>query len=43
MQFVERIAEIPGNVGITSQWQENCQAWTDYQNSIDPEEDDSGV
>jgi hypothetical protein len=43
MQFVERINEIPGNVGVTPEWESNCQAWMEYQNSIKPEEIDSGV
>jgi len=43
MQFVERIDEIPGNVGVTSAWDDNCKAWNDYNNATPPEEDDSGV
>lgn len=43
MQFVERIDDIPGNVGITPEWEKNCQAWMNYQNAKKPEEDDSGV
>jgi hypothetical protein len=45
LQFVERIDDIPGNVGITpdSDWQTNCQAWNDYQISKNPPEVDSGV
>lgn len=43
LQFVERIDDIPGNVGITPDWQTNCQAWNDYQSSKNPPEVDSGV
>lgn len=43
MQFVENIDEIPGNVGLTSDWESNCQAWSSYQNAAKPDEDDSGV
>jgi hypothetical protein len=43
MQFVERIDDIPGNVGITSDWDTNCKAWDNYQIDDDPEQDDSGI
>jgi hypothetical protein len=43
MQFVERIDEIPGKVGVTPAWEENCKAWTTYQNTIKPLQDDSGL
>jgi hypothetical protein len=43
LQFVERIAEIPGNVGITPEWEKNCKAWMQYQYAKNPEEVDSGV
>lgn len=43
LQFVERISEIPGNVGVTNAWAENCQAWNSYQLAIDPPRDDSGL
>jgi FtsP/CotA-like multicopper oxidase with cupredoxin domain len=43
LEFVERIDEIPGNVGVTSQWQDNCDAWQSYQTAVNPLEDDSGI
>jgi hypothetical protein len=43
MQFVERIDEIPGNVGVTKQWEKNCAAWMAYQTKVKPEQDDSGI
>jgi hypothetical protein len=43
VQFVERISEIPGNVGITPQWDANCDAWNTYQVTDHPEQDDSGL
>jgi len=43
MQFVERIDEIPGNVGVTPAWEENCKAWDAYYSAFSPSEDDSGV
>jgi hypothetical protein len=43
VQFVERISEIPGNVGITSDWDTNCEAWNSYQVADHPEQDDSGL
>jgi len=43
LQFVERVDAIPGNVGVTPQWQENCKAWQQYQAAINPPQDDSGV
>jgi FtsP/CotA-like multicopper oxidase with cupredoxin domain len=42
-QFVERIDEIPGNVGVTSAWQQNCQNWDAYDIKKTPREDDSGL
>jgi hypothetical protein len=43
MQFVERIDEIPGNVGVTSQWIDNCAAWQEYQSVYTPLQEDSGI
>lgn len=43
MQFVERINEIPGNVGVTQQWADNCDAWQTYQSAVNPLQDDSGI
>jgi len=43
IQFVERINEIPGNVGITSDWNTLCEAWESYIVSQHPEQDDSGL
>jgi len=43
MQFVERVDEIPNNVGVTQQWYDNCNAWDTYQNTFKPPQDDSGV
>ena len=43
MQFVERIDEIPGKVGVTSQWEETCEKWRTYQETFNPPEVDSGV
>jgi FtsP/CotA-like multicopper oxidase with cupredoxin domain len=43
MQFVERMDAIPGNVGVTEQWEKNCVAWNAYQNKVKPEQDDSGI
>ena len=43
MQFVERIDEISGNVGVTSDWDTLCQAWESYQIAQHPEQDDSGL
>ena len=43
MQFVERIDEIPGNVGVTPQWEDNCAAWQAYELGDQPPQDDSGV
>jgi hypothetical protein len=43
LQFVERIDEIPGNVGVTSQWTDNCAAWSTYQSTFHPLQDDSGI
>ena len=43
MEFVERIDEIPGNVGVTQQWQDTCQDWAAYQVAVNPPRDDSGV
>jgi len=43
MQFVERIDEIPGNVGVTQQWDDNCAAWQAYQSEVNPVQEDSGI
>lgn len=43
MQFVERLDEIPGKVGVTEQWERNCRDWRVYQDRIKPEQSDSGV
>ena len=43
LQFVERIDEIPGKVGVTRAWEENCKAWNNYFNAFKPSLDDSGV
>jgi hypothetical protein len=43
LEFVERIDEIPGNVGVTPQWQDNCDAWQSYQTAVNPLQDDSGI
>jgi len=43
VQFVERIDEISGNVGVTSDWSTLCEAWETYQIAQDPEQEDSGL
>jgi hypothetical protein len=43
IQFVERINEIAGNVGVTSEWDNLCTAWEKYQLAQHPEQDDSGL
>jgi hypothetical protein len=43
MQFVERLEEIPGNVGVNTQWTDNCASWKSYQDTVDPLEIDSGI
>jgi hypothetical protein len=43
MQFVERIDDIPGNVGVTQQWYDTCASWQKYQDIVNPPRDDSGV
>lgn len=43
IQFVERPAEIAGNVGITKQWDDTCKAWKAYQVAVNPPRDDSGL
>jgi hypothetical protein len=43
LQFIERIDEIPGQVGVTNQWEQNCASWTNYQNTVHPLQDDSGI
>jgi hypothetical protein len=43
MEFVERIDEIPGNVGVTQQWDDNCAAWQTYQSEVNPDQEDSGI
>lgn len=43
MQFVERINDIPGNVGVGQAWYDTCSSWQTYQNAVNPPTDDSGV
>jgi len=43
MQFVERIDDIPKNVGVTKAWYDLCDSWDAYQNSVNITRDDSGV
>jgi hypothetical protein len=43
MQFVERLDEIPGNVGVTKIWEQNCIDWRTYQSTFKPLEIDSGI
>jgi Multicopper oxidase len=43
MQFVERIQDIPGNVGVTSAWDDNCKSWQAYQLAEKPLQEDSGI
>jgi hypothetical protein len=43
MQFVERIDEIAGKVGVTPAWEENCKAWKSYEIASSTPRDDSGV
>jgi FtsP/CotA-like multicopper oxidase with cupredoxin domain len=43
MQFVERLDEIPGKVGVTDQWTGNCAAWENYQTTFKPFQEDSGI
>ena len=43
VQFVERISEIPGNVGVTPAWNETCEAWNSFQIAANPPRDDSGL
>jgi hypothetical protein len=43
MQFVERMSEIPGNVGVTPAWEQTCQAWNDFEIAAAVPRDDSGV
>jgi hypothetical protein len=43
LQFVERIGEIPENVGVTQAFYDTCDAWDVYQNAAHPARDDSGV
>ena len=40
---MERLDDIPGNVGVTDAWEDNCEAWIAYDNKDKPEEDDSGI
>jgi hypothetical protein len=43
MQFVERLDEIPGKVGVTNAWAQNCLDWRQYQTTYKPLEIDSGI
>jgi len=43
MQFVERLDEIPGQVGVTNMWAQNCIDWRAYQTAFKPLEIDSGI
>ena len=43
MQFAERLDEIPGTVGVTDQWNQNCIDWRNYQSTFKPELIDSGI
>jgi len=43
LQFVERMNEIPGNVGVTPQWEQMCAAWKGWQDTYKPPRDDSGI
>ena len=43
LQFVERIDEIPGRVGVTEQWDRTCEYWQKYDAAANPPLVDSGV
>jgi hypothetical protein len=43
LQFVERIDDIPGNVGVDDAWWDNCAVWDEYNALYNPPRDDSGV
>lgn len=43
IQFVERIADIKGNVGVTAEWNNTCVTWENYYVQQHPEQDDSGL
>jgi hypothetical protein len=43
IQFVERQAEIAGQVVISKEWNDNCNAWNAYQVTNNPPRDDSGL
>jgi hypothetical protein len=43
LQFVERIDEIPNNVGVTQAFYDNCAVWDTYNTLYNPPRDDSGV
>jgi hypothetical protein len=43
LQFVERIEDIPGKVGVTNQWNNPCASWKKDQSMVHPPEVDSGV
>jgi hypothetical protein len=43
MQFVERVSEIPGDVGLTTAWTDLCDAWNTYEATMVYTQDDSGI
>jgi hypothetical protein len=43
LQFVERLGDIAGKVGVTQQWTNLCNSWNSYQTSSKPQQIDSGV
>jgi hypothetical protein len=43
LQFVERLSDIAGNVGVTQQRTDLCNSWNSYQTSFNPQQVDSGV
>ncbi len=43
MQFVEILDEIAGNIGVTSQWQEMCQSWKQFEIAEEIPRDNSVV
>ena len=43
MQFVERLDEIAGNVGVTPAWDDMCKAWSQFEIASAIPRDDSGV
>lgn len=40
---MERIDEIPGNVGVTPSWDQLCQSWSQFEVANAIPRDDSGV